>query len=57
VLVVVPEHDQFSPPDAARLATGAWPGAEVTVVPRADHFLAGATAAVADTVAAWLNAR
>lgn len=57
VLVVVPEHDQFSPPAAARAATAAWPAVEVTVAPRADHFLAGASAAVAGTVADWLSAR
>jgi uncharacterized protein len=57
VLVVVPEHDQFSPPDAARAATGAWPSVDVAVVPGADHFLAGGTAAVAAAVVAWLSDR
>ncbi|HKE72791.1 MAG TPA: hypothetical protein VKB57_04215 [Acidimicrobiales bacterium] len=55
VLVVVPEHDQFSPPDAARAATAAWAAVDLVVVPGADHFLAGGTAAVAAAVVAWLN--
>lgn len=54
VLMVVPEHDQFSPPAAARAATAAWPAAEVAVVPRADHFLAGAAASAAGAVADWI---
>ena len=57
VLVLAPEHDQFSPPDRMREATTHWPNATVTVVPGADHFLAGAGAAadVATTVLAWLR--
>jgi alpha/beta superfamily hydrolase len=57
VLAAVAEHDQFNPPDRLREAVAAWPNATVTVVPMADHFLAGAAATVADTVLAWLRTR
>jgi hypothetical protein len=57
VLVVAAEHDQFSPPDRLREVVATWPDAAVTVVPGADHFLAGAVGRVADTIAAWLRER
>jgi uncharacterized protein len=56
VLVLAAEHDQFSPPERLREVAAAWPDATVTVVPGADHFLAGATGGVADEVLAWLSA-
>ncbi len=56
-LVLVPEHDRFSSPDAARAATAGWADATVEVIPMADHFLAGAAGIVADVVTAWLSAR
>jgi alpha/beta superfamily hydrolase len=34
-----------------------WADATVTVVPGADHFLAGATDRVADEVLAWIERR
>jgi alpha/beta superfamily hydrolase len=55
VLVLVPEHDAYSPPDRIRPATDAWPAVTVEVVPMADHFLVGAAAGVAATVTAWLS--
>jgi alpha/beta superfamily hydrolase len=55
VLVLAAEHDQFSPPERLREVAAAWPDATVTVVPGADHFLAGATGHVADEVLAWLG--
>jgi alpha/beta superfamily hydrolase len=55
VLVLVPEHDQYSPPERAAAATGAWPAVTVEVVPMADHFLAGATDRVAAAVVAFLS--
>jgi alpha/beta superfamily hydrolase len=54
-LVLVPEHDAYSPPERTRAATATWPAATVEVVPMADHFLAGAAAGVAATVTAWLS--
>jgi uncharacterized protein len=40
VHLVVPAHDQFCPPDDARLRVADWQATEVEVVPMADHFLA-----------------
>ncbi len=54
VLVMAPEHDQFAPPYWVDKATRAWPDVTVEAVPMADHFLAGATAQVAQAVTNWL---
>lgn len=53
--LLVPEHDQFRPPTAARTATSRWTATEVVEVPGADHFLAGRLGAVADAVVAFLR--
>ena len=55
-LVVVPRHDQFSPPDATEPIVTTWPSVDVTIVESADHFLAGRTGEVARLVVAWLAA-
>jgi uncharacterized protein len=57
VLLVVPEHDQYSAPETTAAAAATWPDATVEVVPGADHFLAGAAGRVAATVTAWLATR
>lgn len=49
-LLIVPEHDQFRPPDAARDATTGWIDTRVEPVPGADHFLVGRTEKVAGLV-------
>jgi uncharacterized protein len=54
-LVLAAEHDQFSSPDRLRTAASTWPAATVTVIPAADHFLAGATAPVATTIRSWIE--
>ena len=54
VLVVAAEHDQLAPPAWVARATAGWPDVTVEVASMADHFLAGATAAVARTVTAWV---
>lgn len=41
VLLVVPGHDQFCPPDDARSRTEGWDRVALEVVPMADHFLTG----------------
>lgn len=46
-LVLVPAHDQFCPPDAARAATSDWVSTTVEEVAGADHFLAGGLGTVA----------
>jgi uncharacterized protein len=40
-LLVVPEHDQFRPPDSAREVTDGWNNTRIEVVRGADHFLVG----------------
>lgn len=57
VLVMAPAHDQFAPPAWAAKTTRRWPDVTVEPVPMADHFLAGATAQVAQAVTAWVVAR
>ena len=53
--LVVPAHDQFSPPERARAATADWADTDVVEVPMGDHFLAGCLATVADLVAAAIG--
>ena len=57
VLVLAAEHDQFISPERLREVTGTWPDVTLTVVEGADHFLAGATGRVAETVLTWLRDR
>lgn len=52
--LVVPRHDQFSPPDAVAVATVDWTATTLTVVESADHFLNGHLARVIDLAAAPL---
>jgi uncharacterized protein len=52
-LLIVPEHDEFRPPDAAREATAGWTNTSIEVVNGADHFLVGRTEKVARLVAAF----
>jgi uncharacterized protein len=56
VLVMAPEHDAFAPPAWVAETTRSWPDVTVEPVPMADHFLAGATAAVATRLTDWLTA-
>ncbi len=49
-LVIVPERDQFNPPEPARAATADWVATQLVVVAGADHFFAGRTAQAADLV-------
>ncbi len=49
-LVIVPERDQFNPPEPARAATADWVATQVVVVAGADHFFAGRTRQAADLV-------
>lgn len=45
--LLVPEHDQFCPPAAARQATTGWANTSIETVVGADHLLHGHTAHVA----------
>lgn len=49
-LLVIPEHDQFNPPERARSLTAHWVATSVETVAGADHFLVGRTGRVADLV-------
>lgn len=42
-VLVVPEHDDFRPPEPAREATADWVNTRIEVIPGADHFLVGRT--------------
>lgn len=52
--LVVPEHDEFRPPEAARAAAAGWVHTEIEVVPGASHFLVGRTADVVARATAFL---
>ena len=53
-LLLVPEHDQFSPPDRARKVTAGWPDVTVEVLAGADHFLSGAIGPITRRTVDWL---
>lgn len=55
-LVLVPERDQFGPPDTTGPAVDEWPDTEFGVVEGADHFLMGSASDVARRIIAWLDA-
>jgi alpha/beta superfamily hydrolase len=40
-LVVVPEHDQFRPPDSVASIVQAWKNTRLEIVPGGDHYLVG----------------
>ena len=53
--LLVPEHDQYDPPDRARATTAGWTNTTLEVVRMADHFLGGALNGVAASVLAFLR--
>ena len=53
-LVLVPAHDQYTPPAVAARAVADWPAVTVETIEAADHFLVGRAAAAADRATAWL---
>jgi alpha/beta superfamily hydrolase len=55
VLLLAPAHDQFTPPAAMKTATEGWKATTVEEVAMADHFLAGASAAVARRTVTFLR--
>jgi alpha/beta superfamily hydrolase len=55
-LLLVASHDQFAPPDRVTEATAPWVATESEEVTGADHFLAGATARVAERACDWIAA-
>ncbi|MBA2281102.1 MAG: hypothetical protein H0W25_07685 [Acidimicrobiia bacterium] len=55
-LLLVPAHDQYCPPSAARLETRTWKATTIEEIPSSDHFVAGATAEIGRRVASWISA-
>jgi alpha/beta superfamily hydrolase len=53
--LVVPENDQFRPPDSARAFVEGWTNTEVDVIAGGDHFLAGRTDRVTDHIVDFLT--
>lgn len=56
-LLLVPEHDQFSPPAATEPIVAGWTATDLVTLPMADHFLHGRTGAIESAVLAWLDER
>jgi len=54
-LLLVPQHDQFSPPAATADIIEPWQATEMRTIESCDHFLAGRVQHIADTVAARLS--
>jgi alpha/beta superfamily hydrolase len=52
--IVVPEHDQFSPPATVAQVVEGWEHTTVTTVPNADHFL-GAVQPIVDRALRWID--
>lgn len=55
-LLIVPEHDQFDPPERVRTVTTGWQATRVEVIAGADHFLVGRTDQVAALVVEFVAA-
>ena len=55
VLILVPEHDQFCPPDQVRAQSAEWRTATIETVTGTDHFLAGRIASITETALDWLD--
>jgi alpha/beta superfamily hydrolase len=54
-LLLVPEQDQYDPPERARTITEAWTSTTVEVVATTDHFLGGAMGRIAEAVTAFVR--
>jgi alpha/beta superfamily hydrolase len=54
-LILTPEYDQFSAPDATKAIISAWPQTTHETIAAADHFLAGRTAHIAERTIEFLT--
>lgn len=54
-LLVVPEHDEFNPPERASTTSADWVATDLEVVRGADHYLAGRTTAVMEHLARFAD--
>jgi uncharacterized protein len=52
--IVVPEHDQFFPPEATAREVAGWVSTTVVIAPNADHFL-GNVNPIVDEAVAWIG--
>lgn len=52
VHLLVPEHDQYNPPDKAAVTTATWTNTTLAVLPGTDHFLGGAMSRIGDEIVA-----
>jgi alpha/beta superfamily hydrolase len=48
--LIVPENDEFNPPDRCEPMVAEWTSTSIEVVPGAGHYLVGRTAAVTDLI-------
>ncbi len=53
-MIVVPEHDQFSPPEAVEASVGEWLSTTISIAPAADHFL-GDVRPIVDEAIEWID--
>ena len=53
--LVLAQHDQYCPPDAAAAAAADWPSTTLVTIPMADHFLAAGLGVVADEAVAFVS--
>ena len=54
-LVVVPEHDQFRPPESARPVIEEWTTTRLEIVPGGDHYLVGRADQLMAVSLSWLE--
>jgi alpha/beta superfamily hydrolase len=54
-LLIVPQHDQYRPPDQVAELTADWAGTRTEVVPGADHFFVGRIERLPPLVEAFLG--
>jgi alpha/beta superfamily hydrolase len=52
--IVVPERDQFSPPEVVATAVADWPATSVEMAPGADHFLGGQVESIVAAALGWV---
>jgi hypothetical protein len=54
-LVVVPEHDQFRPPESARPVIEEWASTQLEIIPGGDHYLVGRADQLMAVSLSWLE--
>jgi len=54
-LVLVPEHDQFRPPDSAAPIVESWKNTRLEIVAGGDHYLVGRADQLMELALAWLE--